>query len=492
VSVDADSPRADNDLLRSAEAGGHVIRGGALRVAGYGVGTVLVAAASVLLLRHLGVVEFGRYVTVMSLVAIVSAISDAGLTAVGARELSLRDDADERRRLVANLLTLRLLLTPAGVLLAAGFALIAGYESSLVAGTLIAGAGLVLVNAQATVTIPLAVELKNGRLAVNELLRQFVTVVGIAVLAVAGATLVPFFTVQVLVGVVLLALTPVVAGRGRFVQPRFDRAEARFLLVEAIPIAVALALAQVYFRILVIMLSLMATARETGLFGTSYRIVEMLFMIPTVLFAVVLPVTSVAGGENIPRLRYVMQRMSEVGLVIGMYVAIAVAIVAEPVIRILGGEEYVDAAPVLRIQVFALVGFFLNQAWATVLISIKEQRRIAIANGIALVVLFALGLALIPPFDIEGAAVAAVAADWLLAGLLLVAVVRANRELAPDLRFAWKVAVAALLAGAAVLLPGDLPWIELVIATVVYWGAAAALRLTPPEVLDALRLRRRG
>ncbi|MEA2443601.1 MAG: hypothetical protein QOJ12_893 [Thermoleophilales bacterium] len=490
MSVDADTPRADNDLLRSPEAGGHVIRGGALRVGGYLAGTALVAAASVLLLRHLGVIQFGRYVTVMSLVAIVSGVSDAGLTAVGARELALRDDPAERRRLVGNLVTLRLLLTPVGVWLAAMFALAAGYDSTLVAGTLVAGAGLVLVNSQATLIIPLAVELKNGRLALNELLRQFVTVVGIAILALAGATLLPFFAVQVAVGVVLLALTPVIGGRRLFVKPRFDRAEARFLLREAIPIAVALALAQVYFRILVIMLSLMATARETGLFGTSYRIVEMLFMVPSVLFAVVLPVTTIAAGEDEGRLRYVLQRMSEVGLIASVYVAIAVAIVAEPVIRILGGEQYVDAAPALRIQAFALIGFFLNQAWGTVLISIREQRRIAIANAIALTVLVVLGLVLIPAWGIEGAATAAVIADALLAGLLLLAIVSARRAIAPDLRFAWKVAVAGGLAAAALVVPVS-PWIQVVLATIAYAAVVAALRLTPPEVVDALPLRRR-
>ena len=49
------------DVLRTGEAGGMVIRGGLLRGIGYGVGILLGAATSVLLLRHLGVEDFGRY-----------------------------------------------------------------------------------------------------------------------------------------------------------------------------------------------------------------------------------------------------------------------------------------------------------------------------------------------------------------------------------------------------------------------------------------------
>ena len=66
-----------DDILRSPEAGQRVIRGGTIRGLGYGLGVGLTAIASVFLLRYLGVDDFGRYVTVLSLMAIVSGITDA-------------------------------------------------------------------------------------------------------------------------------------------------------------------------------------------------------------------------------------------------------------------------------------------------------------------------------------------------------------------------------------------------------------------------------
>src|SRR3954453_12245621 len=127
------------DPLRSPDVGGRVVRGSTVRGAGYAAGLVLLAGGSVLLLRYLGVVDFGRYVTVMALIGIVSGVTDAGLTAIGARELSVARPGAERRELLANLLTLRLLLTPLGVLLATGFALVAGYDHTQVLGTIFAG-----------------------------------------------------------------------------------------------------------------------------------------------------------------------------------------------------------------------------------------------------------------------------------------------------------------------------------------------------------------
>ncbi len=49
-----------DDVLTSAEAGGMVIRGSALRVGGSAAGIVVGLATATLLLRHLGVPESGR------------------------------------------------------------------------------------------------------------------------------------------------------------------------------------------------------------------------------------------------------------------------------------------------------------------------------------------------------------------------------------------------------------------------------------------------
>src|SRR5215207_9480905 len=104
-----------DDLLRSSRAAGRVVRCGLQRLAAYAAGIGLTAAASVVLLRHLGVDEFGQYVTVMSLIAIVTGVTDAGLTSIGARELALRERGKDSRRLVQNMVAIRLILVPLGV-----------------------------------------------------------------------------------------------------------------------------------------------------------------------------------------------------------------------------------------------------------------------------------------------------------------------------------------------------------------------------------------
>ena len=90
------------------------------------------AATSVFLLRGLSVEDFGRYATVAALIGIVSTVTDAGLTAVGARELALRPRGEPRLELLRTLLGLRILLTMVGIAVAVVFAIVAGYDETMV------------------------------------------------------------------------------------------------------------------------------------------------------------------------------------------------------------------------------------------------------------------------------------------------------------------------------------------------------------------------
>src|ERR1700747_3486542 len=100
----AESPESAGEILSSRTAGGKVIRGGSLRTGGYIAGTALAAVASVFLLRYLGVVDFGRYVTVMSVIAIVTGVTDVGLMVVGQREYAIAETKAAKDRLMADML----------------------------------------------------------------------------------------------------------------------------------------------------------------------------------------------------------------------------------------------------------------------------------------------------------------------------------------------------------------------------------------------------
>ena len=155
----SEAPAEDHpsDILNSPAAGPAVIRGSILLTGGYLAGMLLSVLSVSLLIRHLGIAEYGSYAVVIGLVTIVQGITDVGLGQIGVREYAV-SHGDQRERLLRNLLGVRIALTTAGVGVGVAFAAIAGYGSNLVIGTLLAGAGMILAVIQGTFAVPLGAE----------------------------------------------------------------------------------------------------------------------------------------------------------------------------------------------------------------------------------------------------------------------------------------------------------------------------------------------
>jgi len=481
-----------DDVLSSPEAGGRVIRGSALRAAANVAGILIGVGTAALLLRHLGVPESGNYVTVMSLVAIAGTISDAGLNLTGSRDLAMRDPA-AGRSLVANFLGLRLLIAPVALVLLVGFALAAGYPSRMVAGTALAGTGLFIVSTADAALLRLTVELRAGGLAFVDLLKQAVTLVGVALLVALGARLTPFFAVQVVVGLCVVAIAPLLAGRGAFPRPRFDRSEQRRLLTKGLPVAAAIVLGQIYFRLAIVLMSLISSAKQTGYFGGALRAMEGLIGIPVLVAGVALPLLAAAARDDRARLRYAIEGLSEGAVIAGVLVVIVTVRAAAPVMALIGGASFRPTGAVLRIQIGSLLFIALYTIWSISLIALGRERDLIAANAIALVGVAAAAAVLVPTFAALGAAAATVGGDALLAALLYWRLRRATGPIVIRPAFLARVFASGALAALALLIPGLPDLGAAALAGAVFLAVGWVIGMVPEEARAALRpLRHRG
>ena len=480
------TPEAGEDVLSGPDIAGRVVRGGALRAIGFGVVNLLGIASSIVLLRYLGVSDFGRYGAVVALVAIASGLADAGLNVTGSRELSLLPRGPERRHLLGALLGARLLLLCGAAVAAVAFALIAGYDSSMVAGTALAAAGAVLIGAQSTLTLPLSVELRNGLLTLSEILKQVILVVGIVVLAAAGAALTPFFAVQVAVGVGSLLAVPFLVARSDLTWPSVSRENLRRLAIVALPVALASIVTAFYVRILIVLASLITSEYETGLFVTSARIVEMVGGVALLVVGVILPVATVAARDDRGRLRYVLAHTTKTAMIGGGLLALTVVVAARPIVVLLGGEDFAPAAPVLRLQAPVVLTIFLVYSWSTFLIADGRRRELVACMLAGLAVLFLAGVPLIATLDAEGAALAALAADLVLTAVMFRAVRsvgdgRVGVEPSYLARYAGTLAIAV---GVALAVLAFAPAaVAAAAAATAFAIAAIAFRLVPSELM---------
>lgn len=473
------------DLLDTPNAGPAAIRGGAIRVVGYGAGVVITALSAALLFRHLGVGDGGRYVTVIAIVSIAAGLTDAGLTGVGMRELVDRHP-DEREPLIRNLLGMRIVLGVVGLAGSVAFTVVAGYGSAMVLGTALAGVGVVLQTFQNTLAVQLMVDLRLGWVTILELIRQVVTVIGIVVLVLAGAGLVPVLALLIPSSLVAVVIT-IWLVRGEVpMRPSFDWHEWRLLLRDVAPFAALVLVTLVYFRLALIVLSLVSTPDETGYFGASFRVTEVLISIPQLAVASAFPIFVRAARDDAERLTYGVGRMFHAMTVLGAGLARARARGATFVIDVIAGPDFAPAAAVLRIQAVTLFVVFLVVTFNYALLSLRQHRTMLTIMGIALVLNAAGAWVLGASHGARGAALATMVVDVMVVVATGWALWRLDFPLGSWLRTVPRVVLAVAPAAALWFAPvPDL--VKAVLGAVVYVGLLLLVRAVPEELAVELR-----
>lgn len=484
------APVAPVDLLDRPDAGARVIRGGVIRGITYVATIALTGAIVPLMTRHLGVADFGRFVTASSVVMIVAGVTEFGLSGIGTREYALASPAG-RRALLANLLGLRSALTVAGLSVATLLMVAAGYPQVVVEGMLVSGVGLMLLNTQQTYAISLTAQLHWGIASIIELINALVVAVGTVLLVLLGAHLFSFFFVSVASSAAALLAAVIYLRRQVSMLPRFELAAWRPLARDTLPYGAAATVGILYPRVGLIVVSLLANAHETGYYSTAFKVVEVIGGTSGLIAGSAFPIFARAGRDDHERLRYATGKVGDTALIAGSYITLSLVVAAPFVVDVIGGGAFAPAVPVLRLQALALLGGFIAATWSYTLLSLRMHGDLLRVTALALLVSIGLSLALVPSMGAEGASIASAVCEFVVAGGYLVALTRRHAHLRPSFAVFPRVALAAGAGACALLLP--LPSIvQWGIASLIYLALIILLRALPQELAEVLIKRGRA
>jgi O-antigen/teichoic acid export membrane protein len=360
---------------------------------------------SVWMARYLGSEAFGILNYAIAFVSLFSFLPYLGLDTIITRRLV--EDPDARPKLLGTTLTLRL---GAAVLAAAAVIVIAAVKAGDPTTRLmlaIIAIGIVLDPFdtvdnwfQARLESRYAVLARSLSVGVGGLVR--------VILILAHAPLVAFAVAVLVQQLVKAAAMMIIYSRrhGDIRHWSVDWGAARKLLSLSWPLALSAAGSQLYFKIDQVMIGEMVNASEVGVYAVAARMSEVWYFIPTALGTSLLPmmVQSRSRGEEAYHAR--LQSMYDAMLWGGVAVAIAVTVVAYPVIDLLYGSEYRPAAAILQMHIWACPSFFMSTVLARWLI-IEELMIFALTRHfLGALANVGLNLILIPAYGGMGAAIA--------------------------------------------------------------------------------------
>ena len=438
-------------------ADGSVLRRVAWNTAAQGAGKAVILtiglASVVITTRYLGATGYGKVALAFAFTQTLGILADVGLLTVVVREIS-RDPASTDR-LVGNALVLRLVLSLALLALAALASLTLSWDTQVRVAVLIAGVPFVLGLVNSALVAVLQARLRMDRAVVADVIGRAASFAALVLVVTLDAGFYAVVATAAVGALATLLVTWAIVFREARPRPRIDREVWRRLLVLALPVGAALAVSELYFRLDTLLVSVFRPYDEVGLYALSYRMVELIGILPAIVMTSVFPLLARYLQESRELAARTVDAAGDLFVAIGAPIAAGGLVVAPELVRLIGGDEFAGSAGPLRILLFAVVLAFVSGLFGHALIAGGRQGS-ALRLGItALVFNLVLNLSLVPPFGIEAAAAVALASELLLVsgGLVLV---RRDLGLRPHFRLLWRATAAAAVMAAVLALVSEL------------------------------------
>lgn len=457
---------------------------------------------SIVIARMLAPDAWGQFSFVFGLLGLLSVITDLG---VGPVVLARLMDADDREvaQVAGSYITLRLVLGLLGYFVALGYVLALSYPSEVVRATAVAGIVVVLATPSHALSVLFQSRLRMTVVAAAETAGQVVQLALTVLAAVFAPTLLIFvlpFVVNELVTIWLKLRSVRRGGSGPVPSWSAGSSRWRGMLVEAIPLTIGTALVTLLSRVDVVMLSRLDTFDAVGLYTVGYKFADALELVSLAVVTPVLTLLVHAWSKDNEEFR---RRSRETVLALTVLAAVAITAFwasAQPLLTVLYGPRFEASTLSSRLLVTGSSLSMITYVGFTVLVAAGRGRLYPIVGVIGLALNIGLNLVLIPRRSFDGAAVATVITEAVVAVAIWVLI---TWSVPVDRLFPWAqvlgmVVVTVAIVAASTALEARIPWPALVpLCVLTTLGSAWALRLpavvaAPAYARNAFLARKRG
>ncbi len=189
---------------------------------------------------------------------------------------------------------------------------------------------------------------------------------------------------------------------------------ARAALSQSAPIWLATLLSLLYFKADVVILRALGGEQALGAYSAAYRIFESVMLLPSIVMAAAFAPLARAHGDRHRQRRWERALMATL-FGMGLLVAGTIYLASHRIVAAVFGADFSRAWGSLRILALGIPILFVNSGLRQFLIARSLERVNLWLSGGLLIFNVALNLAVIPRFRGEGAALATVATELVLA-----------------------------------------------------------------------------
>lgn len=420
----------------------------AIQVAGKALGTVMSLVTFAILLRHLEVDGFGELTIALNYGAMFGILVDFGITLTATAMIS-EPDANEER-IIGNLFSLRVLSALLFMGIGAAAVFLFPYAAEIKVAAVLACVSFFFGSVSSMFIGIFQKRLTLMRAVLAESLNRLAVVAAALLITLLSPSIIAASAIFILGSVVQFVVTLVSAQRHIRIRPQVSFAIWKEILTRSWPIGVSIAFNLVYLKGDIFFMSLYHVgAHAIGLYGASYKVVDVVTTVPVMFMGLLLPMLTHAWAEkNRTAFAEYLQRGFDAFAFLAFPFAAGATLTGGALLALIR-PDLQEAGPILGILGIAAAAVFFGSLFGHTIVALRKQRPMLMGYAVVAVLSTAGYMMCIPRFGVLAAAWVTLASETLITLIAAVVVLRVSQTRL-NLRMALR-AIAASMVMVAVL-----------------------------------------
>ncbi|XOU94272.1 MAG: flippase [Candidatus Kerfeldbacteria bacterium] len=344
-----------------------------IQIIGKGISTVIGIVVIGMLTRYLGKGGYGQYTTIMAFLQFFGVLVDMGLYIILIKKIST-PGVDEDK-IVSNIFTLRLVSAVIFLGLAPLIVLMFPYPGIVKIGIAITTFSFLGITLNQVIVGVFQKHLRMIKVISAEVIGRIILVGGIYLVIRQDMGLLWVLGAVAAGSIVNFIFTFIFSRQLVHIKLAFDMAVWRGIIKETWPIALSIAFNLVYFKLDTIILSLYYSDEAVGVYGASYKVLEVLTTFPAMFAGLVLPLLAAAWvAMDREKFSRVLGKAFDAMIMIAIPLVVGTLFLAKPIMDLIA-PEFTDSSKILQMLIFATGIIFVGNLFGNTVVAINQQKK---------------------------------------------------------------------------------------------------------------------
>ncbi|MFH0818416.1 MAG: flippase [Patescibacteria group bacterium] len=375
------------------------------------IGTILAVGTIFFLARYLGDFGYGQYTTIIVYLQIFSILMDLGLFIILIKKLAQAKSPEQENIFINNTFTFRLASGLFFLSIAVVIALfIPQYDAIIKWGILITAVNFLFVSLNQLLTVIYQKHLAMMRVALAEIVGKiFLFLSVLSVIYIFHSGLLSVMLAVVIGGTVNFLM--LYSGTLKYYKLKlaFDFKIWRDLINASWPIALSISLNMIYFKADTLLLGILQTQKEVGIYGAPYKVLEVIITLPAMFVGLVMPILSSAyEKKDLEKFRKVLHKSFDAIFIMILPLIAGAIMLAQPLMIFVTGKDFTaniqDLGKLLQILIWAVAFIFIGTLTGYLIVILNKQKSAIKAYGFVALTSLIGYLIFIPKYSYFGAA----------------------------------------------------------------------------------------